>query len=119
MAVQPFTILMDTPKVRLVKWVLANGDTGRPIPGYQYSDQTFQLYGTFGATGSVQAEGSNDQAAAAASFTLLKDATGGSTALTAAGIKQILEHTFWIRPNCTAGDGTTSLTVIMCLSTTR
>src|SRR5262245_37783298 len=118
MAVVNYMIQHQEPGIRLVKWVLANGDSGKPISGWTHSDRTIQIYGTFGVGGSVQPEGSNDFQSAGATFVQLRDPSGLSITLTSAGLKQILEHTYWIRPRCTAGDGTTALTVIMCLSTT-
>jgi hypothetical protein len=120
-AVVPYTVLFeDQPKgVKLVKWVLANGDTGRPVSGFQYSDQTIQVYGTFGTGGKIEAQGSNDHQTAGATFIQLTDAGGTPIGILASGIKQIMEHTYLLRPACTAGDGTTSLTVLMCLSSTR
>jgi hypothetical protein len=120
MAVKNFTITREEQgKVWLVKWVLANGDSGRPIVAWNYSDISVQVYGTFGTGGSVQPEGSNDIDTATATFFTLRDPGGLPIAFTSAGGKQILEHTYIIRPRCTAGDGTTAITVIMCLSSTR
>ena len=65
----------------------------------------FQVTGTIGAAGSIQMEGSND----GTNWVKLSPA-----ALTAVGLFAALganEHPKFIRPNVTAGDGTTALTV--------
>jgi hypothetical protein len=120
MAVKNFQVLREEQgKVWLVKWVLANGDSGRPIAGWNYSDVTMQVYGTFGTGGNVQPEGSNDLDSATATFFGLRSPGEIPITFTSAGGRQIQEHTHLIRPRCTAGDGTTSITVIMCMSSTR
>jgi hypothetical protein len=68
-----------------------------------------QIVGTFGAAGNVNIEGTNDNA----NYATLHDPFGNSLAFTSAGIKEVLENTLTIRPNCTAGDGTTSLVCTM------
>lgn len=66
----------------------------------------FQVTGTIGAAGSIQLEGSNDNV----NWVKLSPA-----ALVAVGLFAPLgvnERPKYIRPNVTAGDGTTALTVI-------
>lgn len=87
------------------------GLLGSPVDqgsGYagDWSTAFFQASGTFGAGGSVQIEGSNDNA----TWVKLSPA-----ALTAAGLFAALgvtERPKFVRPSVTAGDGTTNLTVI-------
>lgn len=70
-----------------------------------YRSAFFQATGTFGTGGSVQLEGSND----GVNFYKLSAA-----ALTAPGVFAPLgpaERPKYIRPNVTAGDGTTSITI--------
>lgn len=114
MAVQPFEIMREDPAVRVVKWVLGNGDTGRPIPMWHYSDRTIQVYGVFGVGGSVQPEGSNEIETSALNWFQLRSPGELPITLTSAGGKQILEYTYLFRPHCTAGDGSTSITVLLC-----
>lgn len=85
---------------------IPNGNTGS---GWQmrpsYRTAFFQAEGTFGAAGSVQLEGSNDNV----NWHKLSPA-----ALTAAGFFAALgvtEVPKYLRPNVTAGDGTTAITV--------
>jgi hypothetical protein len=89
-----------------VTWAaVPNGNQGDAAGG-PYVTASFQVTGTFGAAGSVRMEGSND---GTNWFAL------SPTALTAAGLFAALgaaEHPRFIRPNVTAGDGTTALTVV-------
>lgn len=90
----------------LFAWTgLLNGDTGEPVALNEFGDRSFQALGTFGAGGSVQPQGSND----GTNYIQLRDASSTAFAHTAAGLKQILEATLYVRPSVTAGDGTTSL----------
>lgn len=81
-----------------------NGNTGDPV-AEDWVTASFQVAGTFGAAGSVQMEGSNDNI----NWVKLSPA-----ALVAAGFFAPLavnERPKFVRPNVTAGDGTTALTV--------
>jgi len=106
-----------TPKVEILgertaraTWTgLLNGDTGAPIDWGAYADRSVQVTGTFGAGGSVQMEGSND----GSNFVALSDLRGSALAVTSAKIEQIEDCSYQFRPNVTAGDGTTSLTVTL------
>lgn len=97
-------------------WTLTNGDTGSPVP---VSDAlgpwlASVVSGTLGTGGSVTWQGSVD--GGTTWFTLNDDT---HTALTMAALntnKPVLERPTLIRPNCTAGDGTTSL---LCVLVTR
>lgn len=88
---------------------MANGDTGGPIEAAEFADRTMQFTGTFGAGGSVSGQGSND----GTNYATLADPQGNALTATAAKIEQVLECVRYLRPNVTAGDGTTSLTVTM------
>lgn len=83
---------------------IPNGNQGDAVAG-PWDTAFFQVTGTFGAAGSVQIEGSND----GATWVKLSPA-----ALTSAGLFAALgvtERPKFVRPNVTAGDGTTALTV--------
>ena len=86
-------------------------DLGQPNPAPGgYESITMQAVGTFGAGGSIQLEGSND----GATWAKLSPA-----ALTSAGFTVSLgagERPRYIRPNVTAGDGTTSITASIWLT---
>ena len=88
---------------------MANGDTGSPVSVAEFADRSLQVTGTFGAGGSVSGEGSNDST----NYVALADPQGNALTFTTAKIEQVLECVQWLRPNVTAGDGTTSLTVTM------
>ena len=118
MAVQPYVVLVENTAggIWLVQWTLGNGDVGRALPSWSYSDITVQVSGTFGTGGAVRPEGSNfvDQSA----FFQLRDPGLTLISFTSADGKQIMEHTYLIRPRCTAGDGSTAIIVVMSLSST-
>jgi hypothetical protein len=125
MAVRDYTIVQplageDYPDgVRVVKWTgLLNGDTGAPYKLPHRPIMTVQATGTFGVGGTVTMEGSVDSAAAP-SFSTMKEADGtaGTLATGAESMKQLLENVYQVRPNVTAGDGTTSLVVWMLINT--
>lgn len=112
---------------------LLNGDTGSPVGstiGWQsasavtaaggavisvYADKTVQVFGTFGAGGTMTFEGSND----GVNFVTLNDAFNNALTLTAASMKEITEVAIQTRPHITAGDGTTNLTVVCFYRKTR
>lgn len=90
----------------LVTWAaIPNGNQGDGVAG-PWTDAFFIATGTFGAGGSVQMEGSND---GTNYFKLSPAAVTSAGAFAALGGK---EHPKYIRPNVTAGDGTTAITVI-------
>lgn len=94
----------------LAQWAaLTNGNDGDPVDLLNFRDRSVQVTGTFGASGSVQLEGSND----GTNYVLLKDPLGNNLAFTAAGLQPVLAMTRYVRPRVTNGDGTTSLTVTM------
>jgi len=104
-------------RVSKTSWTpLANGDTGLPQTGARLADKTVQILGTFGAGGSVNIEGSND---GGTTWAILNDSRGEGNALTftSADMREVLEVPEMIRPNVTAGDGTTALTVILIETT--
>lgn len=100
----------------VVLWeALANGDTGAPIDYTAFPDRSVQIVGTFGVGGSVTIEGSND----GTNFVALTDPQGNAITKTAAGLEAIAELPRYIRPNVTAGDGTTDLDVYLLLGGPR
>lgn len=68
--------------------------------------------GTFGAAGSVQLEGSND------GVNWFKLSAAALTSAGAFGSLASTEQPLYIRPNATAGDNTTSLTVVAVVEDT-
>jgi hypothetical protein len=75
-----------------------------------YSDRTISVKGDFGAGGSVACEGTPD---GGTTFLALTDPQGNTIAITAAKVEQVMEGMSEMRPKVTAGDGSTSVTVII------
>ena len=101
--------------VKLFKWVeLGNGDTGEIISLPKHSDRSIQVLGTFGAGGTCTIQGTNMDASE--TWATLNDPQGSALTVTTAKIETILENTYKIRPNITAGDGTTLLDVYLLLT---
>jgi hypothetical protein len=106
------TDISPTGKSKLVTWTgLLNTDDGAPADWVDYSDRCFQVTGTFGAGGSVTIQGSND----GTNWASLADPQGNALVFTSQRIEQALELPRFVRPLVTAGDGTTSLTVTLCM----
>ena len=98
--------------VKTYKWSnLENGDTGTPLNVPYNADKTVQVYGTFGVGGHCKIEGANDFESPV--FDVLSDHRGDDLDLTEAKIALVAENPFWIRPNISAGDGTTDITIIV------
>lgn len=103
--------LVPSPDMHVlrVKWLaIPNGDQGRAVSLSNYQDRSVQVSGTFGAGGSVTIQGSND---GGTTWSPLTDPLGVTLTFTAAGIKQVSELPYEIRPSVTAGDGTTAINV--------
>jgi hypothetical protein len=97
-------------------WTLTNGDTGAPVPVADGLQQWLAsvVSGTLGVGGSVTWQGSLD---GGATWVTLNDDTGSALTMTSTGtMKVVKERPTMVRPNCTAGDGTTSL---LCSLVTR
>lgn len=88
---------------------LLNGDVGDAFELSDFADKSVQVDGTFGVGGSVTLQGSNDLV----NWYALSDPQGVALTFTAAGLKAVGPATRYVRPNVTAGDGTTSLTVTL------
>jgi hypothetical protein len=97
--------------LQLVTWSgLLNGDSGSAVKFAEWADRTIHVKGTFGVGGNVIIEGSND----GVTFATLNDATGTAMGtITAESVKQMSEAPLYIRPRVSAGDGSTSLSVIL------
>lgn len=94
----------------LVKWsAIPNGQQGSGWSVGPFQALTAQLLGTLGAGGSVTIEGSND----GTNWAACHNPGGTAATLTALGLVTIMEIPLFLRPNVTAGDGTTALTVIV------
>ena len=101
---------VTTPDGGLAIWTgIGNGQVGTFL-SFRSSKISLQVNGTFGAGGSIKLQGSNDG---------INWNDLSPTALTSAGFFSPFganEKPRYIRPNCTAGDATTSLNVVAWLS---
>lgn len=105
------TIPAGNGNVKAVTWTgLANGQAGDPLApdSALWSDRSVQVSGTFGASGALAWEGSND----GTNYYALNSPQGSALSFTAAGLKAVQEGALYMRPRVTAGDGTTALTVV-------
>ncbi len=102
--------LLDFDGVRVRKWEgLALNDVGDPINLARFSDKTVQVFGTFGVGGTMILEGSID----GTHWAPLKDVFNADIAFLIDSIATVTEVPAYIRPRISAGDGTTSLTVLV------
>jgi hypothetical protein len=88
---------------------MANGDVGDPIVLTKMNDRTVQVTGTFGAGGTVVFTGSND----GVTYLPMRDVFNAVVSATSAKLITLTEVPLYVRPEVTAGDGTTSLTLIL------
>jgi hypothetical protein len=91
------------------QWVMANSDTSVPVELTDYADRSVQVTGTFGGA-TITLEGSND----GTNYVTLRDPQGVALSFTAAGLKQVMETTLYVRASITGGAGST-LTVTLCM----
>jgi hypothetical protein len=110
--------------VRVIKWSLASGDTGKPYPAPHRSDKTVQISGTAGAgstvtiQGTLVADGSTDK------FGTLNNPAHSALSwndadLTANKIEGVLENVYRIRPNFSAGTATAVVVRLLITTTAR
>lgn len=111
MAVKSAVVSRPADGVLVIRWVLANGDTGDPVILPHASDKCFHASGTFGVGGSVSLRGSNKAAPVVTTDPILTAGEGGANPVTktAEGMEQVQENPLWIWPHVTAGDGSTSI----------
>ncbi len=113
MATAPYSVIHDNVDQKVLKWTLtdANPD-GQPwVFAGNFSRISFQVFGNFGAGGTVQAQGTNEKATPANWYNVV-DPQGNAISATAAKIEQILESCYQLRPYLSAGTGVT-VTVLM------
>jgi len=104
----------ENERAYTARWALANGETGNPLEFVSYVDRSVQVTGTFGAGGTVVLEGSND----GTNYHTLTDPQGNPLSFTAAGLLAVTEVCVFVRPRVTGGDGTTALTITLCIRRT-
>lgn len=81
-----------------------------------FKDVCIQVKGIFGASASIAIEGTND--ISSETWAALDDTTGTVIALTAAGIIQLGDTPYKIRPTLSNGDGSTDIDCTLVASTT-
>lgn len=99
-------------RAHVVTWgpmTFSGSDVGLPIEMPGSSDRSVQVIGTLGVGGSVRLEGSND----GTNYVALNDPSSAALDIASLKIEAVLELTRFVRPRVTAGDGSTSLTVIL------
>ena len=89
---------------------MSNGDVGLVQSGPNLPDKTVSIGGVFGAAGSVSIEGDNIDGARGI---ILKDVNGNPCTFTTSATVAISPAPAFMRPRVTAGDGTTSMQVII------
>ena len=115
-SVEPFQVISPSmvaffKGVYVMKWLglRVTGDIGKPIALANFPDKSVQLIGIFGAGGTVVIQGNNKidpdnpDTPPADDWQTLTDPLGSSLSFTSAGLKQIQENTYWIRPYVSAG----------------
>lgn len=101
-------------KIASVTWTgIPNGEASQAQALGNYRLASAQVSGTFGVGGACQLEGSND----GVNWAVLKDINGTSATWSAGALTVFLftEGPLYIRPNCTAGDGTTAFKMVVSL----
>lgn len=101
---------------------LLNVDTGAALDAGTLPDKTITVRGTFGVGGSVSLKGSDSaDATAVTGWDILNDSRGEGNSLTftARDTRVVLENPARLAPHVTAGDGTTSLTVVLLSQSTQ
>lgn len=95
--------------VLTVAWTgLLNGDTGAPVEIAKYPDKTIQVVGDFGTGGTITMEGSND---GGTTWGVLHDPQGADFAIQNNEPQVIAESPLQLRPDVSAGNGSTDLDV--------
>ena len=106
-----------------VEWTgLLLNDTGEPYVAPAFGDKSVQAIGLAAGVGSeVTIEGSNNKfGQASPQWDTLEDQNGTNLVFlnaTTEKLKAVVQNVIQIRPNVTAGDGSTSVTVRMLVST--
>lgn len=89
---------------------LTNGTQGPGVNLTRWLFKSIQVFGTFGAGGSVRIEGSMD---GGTTWGACKDGGNNDLNITDSKIYAMISTGLLVRPNVTAGDGTTNLSVVV------
>ena len=116
MSEKPYSIIktpFDSGVMKIVAWEgLKKGDRGIPYQCPNFSNESVQVVGTFGI-GSCRIEGSNIFESPV--FAILNDSHGNPLDFISEKIEQVLENSYWIRPNVIGGDETTNLNIYILI----
>lgn len=98
--------------VLLFSWLaVPNANTGTPISVPDYADITVYFGGTFTGGGTVSLKGSLD----GTNYVVLTDPQGNAITKTAEAIEAATENCRYLRPEVTAGGGSTAINIyVMC-----
>lgn len=87
-------------KASVITWSgLTSGDTGQPLEMPGWADRSVQVTGSFGTSGNLRLQGSND----GSNWNTLTDPQGNDINITASKIEQVMEVVRYMRPIVTAG----------------
>ena len=103
----------DGSTLQIVWTPVTESDTCAPISFPEMSDKSIQVLGTFGGC-SVAMNGSND----GTTYAALRDPSSTTIAISAAGIKAVLENTMFLQPSPSGGSGQ-SITINMLVHLTN
>lgn len=95
-----------------VQWTLEAGDVGRGVPVSSFPDKTIINRNTGGGavygTSTFTFKGSNNSTDGEdGTWQTLADKQGNAISKTADGVESVLENPLWVRPEYSAGTGTT------------
>lgn len=110
MATVGYTASNPASGIKLIVWtsLTTTNLDGTPFIGPQFADRSVQVTGAFsGAT--LQIQGTNFESSE--TWTQLTDPQGNPIGFTSAGIEQVMENTYKIRPLLIGGTGSTDLTI--------
>lgn len=109
------TVVAAPNRGLVVTWgPFTESDTITPWEGWDCADKCFQVTGTFPA-GGIGLKGNNDGGATGYA---LNDTTGAAIAITAAGLKQVLENPRYVWPYVVSGTSA-SVTVTLVARNTN
>lgn len=109
--IAPSSVSVEPNKVSITTWSpLATGDDGTPVGNASRADRSIQCTGTFSGC-TVTMQGCNE--ATPVNWVALTDTAGNALTFTAAGLKQCLQVTRWIRPVVTAGSGSALIVTLL------
>ncbi len=116
MAVAAKETLYNGVNCKVFKWTITDANPGgEPVEfAGKYPYKSMQVFGTFGTSGAIQAQGTNEVTSPSNWYNVV-DPQGNAIVLTSAKIEQVLENVYQFRPYLTAGTGVT-VTVLLLLS---